>query len=273
MTVATPHPTVSGVSVGTRMAAGLAAIVFLFATYPVWGQMTEVALDYWLRGNTSFPAFSQQLERHGAFGTDATRIVSVGFITLSIALLAVFAPVTMLVRASGRFEGLGKALAVLMSVSATLFGFAFLYYLGGFGGAGTQLGTIAMGIYAGSTLAFVALFVAYRYLEAVRNGNDLYETLFARQLIVVALSPWLFQITYGLWFIVFGHSFDGGYWQQMTASFASFLLPMLVIYMYTTLARSSETDKLGAGLLIGAIILCLLGSYGYATSDIQPKLI
>lgn len=251
--------------------SGILAILVLLASFPVWSTFGQTALGYWFNSSTEYPAFAQQLDAHGAFGTDVTRQVAVGLITLSISLGSVFTAVLLALIALDRFAAGKQAIAIALSIAMAVFGFAYLYYLGGFGGAGTQLGSIAMNIHAGSTLGFVAIFVAYRYLEALLKGDTVYRNMFAKQLIVVALSPWLFQVGYGLWFLGLGHGFDAGYWQQLVISFGSFLLPMLVIYMHDTLG--SQNGKRSISLLIAALVLCLLGTYGYATSDIQPALI
>ncbi|MDP2582264.1 hypothetical protein Q8W37_20170 [Shimia thalassica] len=271
MAIATSDPNFEGSPFIARVLSGLLASVLLLASFPIWSTFAQTSLGYWFNSTTEYPAFAQQLDAHGAFGSDATRQIAVGLITLSITVGSILAPVLLALIALDRLESAKRAIGIILSVSAAVFGFSYLYYLGGFGGAGTQLGSIAMNIHAGSTLAFVAIFVAYRYLEALKKGDAVYRNVFAKQLIIVALSPWLFQVGYGLWFLVLGHSFDAGYWQQLVISFGSFLLPMLVIYMNDTLG--SQGGKRSTLLLIAAVALCLLGTYGYATSDIQPALI
>ncbi|MFY0681154.1 MAG: hypothetical protein JXR13_11310 [Thalassovita sp.] len=271
MAIATSDPNIGESPFIGKVLSGILAAVLLLASYPIWSTFAQTTLGYWFNNSTDYPAFAQQLEAHGAFGSEVTRHISVGLITFSIATGSILAPALLSLIALGRFGSAQAVIAAGLSATAAVFGLSYLYYLGGFGGAGTQLGSIAMNIHAGSTLAFVAIFVAYRYLEALKKGDAVYRNLFAKQLIVVALSPWLFQVGYGLWFVGLGHEFDAGYWQQLIITFGSFLAPMLVIYMNDTLG--SKSAKRSTLLLITAVSLCLLGTYGYTTSDIQPALI
>ncbi len=228
-------------------------------------QLGSFALQYWLSGDSSYAFFNGDGFHDGLL---ALTIFLSG-------ILGIVAPLMLMVRAM--LPGIAVKVEILAALLLCVFAISYMVFQGYYFSNRNQLGTIGLGLHSGSAYGLVALLVVYRYFESLFQHHSLNRQLFTIQISILALSPWLYQVGYGLWFLVLGHAYDGIYPQQLLISFGHYLLPMAVAYAYITLiVKDGDLDNslFSIDWLLAAIAVCfmVLGLMGYHGSSVQPSI-
>ena len=245
---------------------GLLMLVVLLSIAQI-GDWSSAALQYWWTDSISYPGFLDTNVEH------IRNIMTAIHLTL-VPVIYVLAITTLVM-------GLVEVRVVSLMDSALamcvfMFAGSYLIFQAFFASHGMLLGQEALGIYSGSTYCLVVFFVVYRFYEARDKDHSIYHPMFRAQLIVIGLSPWLFQVAYGLWFLCFGSLFNGSYLQQLLVSLGHFLLPLMILYLFygarSVLERSS-LNMVSVILIIVSMGLLVLGTIGYREAVFKPAIL
>ena len=253
-------------------------VLILVLAYPFLFEKANAALAFWAQGDLEYKAFLRN---------SAASDTLVGIELICVVIMGFLAPTALLLRAvepalTGKEQpSWSRILFRISALNLLLFSACYLILQMFFASVGLIVGQEAMAIHSGSAFCIVSLFVIYRYFEAIHHGADADEKLFSLQLAVLALSPWLYQVAYGLWVSLVSSTLDGNFAEQLTVSFGHFLLPLLVLYVYDSLHRSDSQHRNspkqpGFGIsifIIIAIAALFIGTSGYEASSIQAAII
>ena len=242
----------------------LLCIAVLSIAAPLCWEQLDTAIRFWLNGPPSTTPFSAESNFRNQMV--AVALTTAGLMTpiglLAVAVRNLHGPTVL--------QTLLDGLAVLCLIGFV--GSQMLLY-NQFGGTLRHLGQTSMAIHSGTAFCFVSMFVIYRMFESRMSGG-VHRSMFELQLGVMCCGPVLYRVAYGLWFTIAGHAYDGLWLQQILLSFGFFLLPLLLIYIGSSVYRG-RTMVMPQTLVVSGLILAaiIIGLRGHDGSSIQPEFV
>ncbi len=231
-----------------------------------FGIMTDDSLEHVLfrEGNTRYNFLSGVWLATGALGT-----LLGGTILLTRSLIS---------------EG-SSIEPLLVNVITALLGVGFLAFMihqGIYNSSGAHIGSPLMSVQTGSAFCAAGLYCVYRlqiekFADKAAGGKlstPGYQ-LYLYQVAYLALIPFVFRTTYGVWYGLFGSAGEGGLLLQFFMTFVLFFVPMFLIYLYRTnkerffgfMPENSRTVFAFIG-----IALMLFGTYSYIAIGLEVDL-